>query len=205
VGALRSFAIAAALACPAPANAGPVERWSGHIAEASARFGIPASWIRRVMRAESGGQVMQHGRPIVSTAGAMGLMQLMPGTWRDMRLALGLGADPHEPHDNILAGSFYLRLMYDRFGYPGLFAAYNAGPARYAAWLFGGRPLPSETQAYVANVARAERAPDLVRGRTMTRPATLFAVAPATAGPPAAAAPLQRSGALFVKLGGSER
>lgn len=57
----------------------------------------------------------------------MGLMQLMPATWRDTRELLGLGADPHNAHDNILAGTFYLRPMYDRFGYPGLFAAYNAG------------------------------------------------------------------------------
>jgi hypothetical protein len=44
-------------------------------------------------------------------------------------------ADPHAPRDNILAGTLYLRLMYDRFGYPGLFGAYNAGPGRYASYL----------------------------------------------------------------------
>ena len=60
----------------------------------------------------------------------MGLMQLMPGTWSEMRLMLGLGGDPFEPHDNIMAGTAYLRMVYDRFGYPGLFAAYNAGPGR---------------------------------------------------------------------------
>ena len=202
--ALRSIAIAAALACAAPANAGPVDRWSSHIAEASARFGIPAAWIRRVISAESGGQLMQDGRPIVSSAGAMGLMQLMPGTWREMRSALGLGGDPYDPRDNILAGSLYLRLMYDRFGYPGIFAAYNAGPARYAAALYGGRPLPSETRAYVAKVARV-RAPDAIRGRIAPRPPTLFAVAPSAGRPAASAASLQPSGALFVELGGRAR
>lgn len=142
-----------ALVVASPAYAGPIERWRPHIDEASARFGIPAEWIERVMRAESGGRTALGGRPITSRAGAMGLMQLMPGTWAAMRARLGLGADPHAPRDNILAGTLYLRLMYDRFGYPGLFGAYNAGPGRYAAWLAGGRSLPAETRAYVAAVA----------------------------------------------------
>lgn len=93
---------------------------------------------------------MLGGRPIVSRAGAIGLMQLMPGTWSDMQKMLGLGDDPSDPHDNILAGAAYLRLMYDRFGYPGLFAAYNAGPRRYSAALASARPLPPETRAYIA-------------------------------------------------------
>jgi hypothetical protein len=95
------------------------------------------------------------GRPITSRAGAMGLMQIMPGTWAELRARLGLGADPHDPRDNILAGAFYLKLMYDRFGYPGLFGAYNAGPARYAAWLADRRPLPAETRAYLAQLGGA--------------------------------------------------
>lgn len=129
-----------------------LSRWGAHVREASARFGIPEDWIRRVMRAESGGRTMLEGRLITSRAGAMGLMQLMPGTWREMRAAHGLGADPHDPRDNIVAGTAYLRAMYDRFGYPGMFAAYNAGPARYAAHLATGRRLPTETVAYVAAV-----------------------------------------------------
>src|SRR3546814_21045489 len=50
----------------------------------------------------------------------------------------------------------YLRLMYDRFGYPGLFAAYNAGPGRYADHLSTGRPLPGETRAYLTALAGGE-------------------------------------------------
>src|SRR3546814_16843640 len=50
--------------------------------------------------------------------------------------------------------TFYLRLMYERFGYPGLFAAYNAGPARYAAHLRPGRTLPGETRSYLATLER---------------------------------------------------
>lgn len=149
-------ALAAALVARAsPAAADRLDRWAPHVAEASARFGIPDEWIRRVISAESGGRTTLAGRPIVSRAGAMGLMQLMPGTWRDMRARLGLGHDPHDPRDNILAGTAYLRLMYDRFGYPGLFAAYNAGPARYARHLATREPLPGETIAYMGAVAGA--------------------------------------------------
>jgi len=156
VAGLKAAALAACLALlawSAPAAADPLARWEPHIAEASARFGVPAEWIRRVMRAESGGRTTLAGRPITSRAGAMGLMQLMPGTWHEMRLRLGLGPDPHDPRDNILAGTAYLRLMYDRFGYPGLFGAYNAGPARYARHRATGRPLPRETVGYLAVVA----------------------------------------------------
>jgi len=70
-----------------------------------------------------------------------------------MRRDLGLGPDPDDPRDNILAGACYLRAMYDRFGYPGLFAAYNAGPARYAEHLATGRNLPGETVGYLQKVA----------------------------------------------------
>ena len=155
--ALKALALAFALlvATPAaadPSESDPVSRWRAEIAEASARFDVPVAWIERVMRAESGGQTMLRGRPIISRAGAMGLMQLMPATWAAMRAALGLGLDPHSPRDNILAGAAYLRAMYDRFGYPGLFAAYNAGPGRYAAYLASGRPLPGETRAYLATI-----------------------------------------------------
>lgn len=150
---LRFIVLAAALLPALPARADDVSRWRAPIEEASLRFGIPAAWIERVMDAESAGQTMLAGRPIVSSAGAMGLMQLMPATWAQMRRQLGLGSNPHEPRDNILAGTFYLRLLYDRFGYPGLFAAYNAGPARYAEHLETGRVLPGETRAYVAAIA----------------------------------------------------
>src|SRR3546814_19984775 len=80
----------------------------------------------------------------------MGPMQVMPGTYEDMRRAHGLGADPHDPRDNILAGTAYLRAMYDLYSYPGLFAAYNAGPERYGEYLRHGRSLPAETRTYPA-------------------------------------------------------
>ena len=182
-----SFLAPALLLVSAPAHAENVGRWRAHIEEASLRFGIPVSWIERVMRAESNGQTMLAGRPIRSRAGAMGLMQLMPGTWADLRRRLGLGNDPDEPRDNILAGTYYLRLMYDRFGYPGLFGAYNAGPGAYDDWLAGRRKLPGETVAYLANVTgrdapvvtnRPAPVPLFVVGREVTPPplSSLFVV-----------------------------
>lgn len=182
---VKTIAILILLFLPGPGRAESVEQWRPHITEASERFGIPSAWIERVMRAESGGRTRLGGRPITSHAGAMGLMQLMPGTWREMRAALGLGADPHNPRDNIIAGTAYLRLMHDRFGYPGLFAAYNAGPQRYARHLATGRPLPGETRAYVIKVAGRAMAtpsdPPSPRAATM-----LTRVAPTTAAGPRA-------------------
>ena len=167
-GALKGLACALFLIIPAIAGAQGIEsvgagrpdrsisrlvdRWSPHIREASRRFAVPEDWIRRVMRAESGRRTTVDGTPITSHAGAMGLMQLMPGTWAEMRLSHGLGPDPYDPRDNVLAGAAYLRAMYERFGYPGLFAAYNAGPTRHAEYLATGRRLPAETVAYSAVV-----------------------------------------------------
>jgi len=183
VAALRPLALAAALLAAAPAAAKPpkadaVSRWRAEIAEASARFGVPVAWIERVMRAESGGRTTLRGRPITSRAGAMGLMQLMPATWAAMRAAHGLGPDPHDPHDNILAGTAYLRAMYDRFGYPGLFGAYNAGPGRYAAHLAAGRALPAETRAYLAQVS-GER-PRVIRNAARPQDSIFVVLATAT-------------------------
>lgn len=154
MGALRSTLAAALLLAAAPLRADEVGHWRPLVAEASERFGVPAGWIERVMRAESGGRTRLDGRSIRSAKGAIGLMQLMPGTWSDMRARLSLGRDPDDPRDNIMAGTFYLRQLYDRFGYPGLFAAYNAGPARYEQYL-AGRPLPAETRAYLAGMGIA--------------------------------------------------
>lgn len=120
-----------------------------HIAEASQRFGIPAAWIIAVMRAESAGDIRA-----ISTAGAMGLMQVMPDTWAELRIRHRLGLDPYDPRDNILAGAAYLREMWDRYGNVGaMLAAYNAGPGRYDEYRLADRPLPAETRAYVASLA----------------------------------------------------
>lgn len=83
----------------------------------------------------------------------MGLMQIMPGTWEELRMKHHLGADPYQPRDNILAGAAYLRELLDRFGRNGFLAAYNAGPGRYEEHLLTGRPLPRETINYVRKLA----------------------------------------------------
>ncbi|MBV9526999.1 lytic transglycosylase domain-containing protein [Sphingomonas sp.] len=154
--ALRSLAAFALLVAPAATGAQPaadhVARWRPYIAEASSRFAVPAEWIEHVMRAESFGLTTLHGRPIRSKAGAMGLMQLMPATWTAMRNTYHLGTNPDDPHDNIIAGAAFLAMMRDRFGYPGMFAAYNAGAARYAAYLAGQSRLPRETVAYLGAI-----------------------------------------------------
>ncbi|MEI6986353.1 MAG: lytic transglycosylase domain-containing protein [Rhodospirillaceae bacterium] len=139
------------------------------IQKASMRFNMPEKWIRAVMAQESGGRTHINGQPIVSKKGAMGLMQIMPATWAYLRDAYKLGNDPFDPHDNIMAGTAYLREMYDQYGTPGFLAAYNAGPGRYQAHLRTQQPLPGETQRYVAMIApRLEGAqPD---GPSPTRP-----------------------------------
>jgi hypothetical protein len=85
--------------------------------------------------------------------GAIGLMQIMPDTYAELRARHGFGPDPFDPRDNILAGAAYLAEMRARYGAPGFLAAYNAGPRRYEEHLLRGRPLPSETQDYVARIA----------------------------------------------------
>jgi hypothetical protein len=80
---------------------------------------------------------------------AMGLMQIMPNAWAGSRSRHGLGVDPFDARDNILAGVAYLGEMHDRYGPSGFPAAYNAGPKRYEEYLATGRALPTETQLYV--------------------------------------------------------
>lgn len=177
-----------------------IDRWSVYIGEASTRFGIPEEWIRRVMRAESGGRTMLNGRPIRSRAGAMGLMQLMPRTWVEMRAVHGLGTDPHEPRDNILAGTAYLRAMYNRFGYPGVFAAYNAGPTRYAEHLASGRLLPVETLAYVAAAGRTPRGRSGALPRKPRSSGVFVALVSSRPPRPGEAQPPSAQNLLFVRL-----
>lgn len=148
-GLLASAIPVAAVAQPQSAErAATSDPYAAHIAEASQRFGIPVAWIRAVLRAESAGDPRA-----ISSAGAMGLMQIMPATWAELRVRHRLGGDVYDPRDNILAGTAYLRELHDRYGsVTAMLAAYNAGPGRYEASL-SGRPLPAETRAYVAAIA----------------------------------------------------
>ena len=104
------------------------------------------------MRVESGGKEFLNGDLITSGAGAMGLMQVMPETYDELRDRYNLGDDPFDPHDNIMAGVAYMREMYELYGSPGFLAAYNAGPARLDDYLANLRPLPDETRRYVAMI-----------------------------------------------------
>lgn len=124
--------------------------WRPYIDEASKRFDVPDAWIRAVMHQESGGHQFIAGTLTTSPVGAMGLMQLMPPTYDDMRVQYSLGPDAFEPHDNIMAGTAYVRQMYDIYGSPGFLAAYNTGPGRLDDFLTRNRPLPRETRQYVS-------------------------------------------------------
>ncbi|MFV3073376.1 lytic transglycosylase domain-containing protein [Niveispirillum fermenti] len=175
-------AVAQSASVERPAAAHP---YAAHIAEASQRFGIPEHWIVAVLRAESAGDVRA-----VSSAGAMGLIQVMPDTWAGLRVRYGLGRDPYDPRDNILAGTAYLREMFDRYGnVAAMLAAYNAGPGRYDEYLATGRTLPAETRAYVAALA------PILGGAAATDP-------PSSAPPPP---PDWREAPLFVMRPGDAR
>jgi len=129
-------------------------RWEPMIQQAAQKFHVPAQWIRAVMRQESGGRtVLSDNSPIASGAGAVGLMQLMPGTYSEMAAQYKLGNDPFDPLDNIYAGAAYLNWLHRKYGYPAMFAAYNDGPGHIEDHLHRGRPLPAETRGYIASIA----------------------------------------------------
>lgn len=131
----------------------PEDPWGPYIEEASRRFDVPGTWIRSVMMQESGGRLYdRNGQFTTSAPGAMGLMQLMPPTYDDLRSQYNLGDDAYDPHDNIMAGTAYIRQMYDLYGSPGFLAAYNDGPGSLDSYLRRGRALPRETRRYVAHV-----------------------------------------------------
>jgi soluble lytic murein transglycosylase-like protein len=126
-----------------PPGAAP---YAEHFRAAGTRHGVAPELLAAVAWTESGFQP-----EAVSPAGAMGLMQLMPGT------AAALGVDPMDPAQAIDGAARYLRQALDQFGDVAL-AAYNAGPG--AVQQYGGIPPFPETQAYVQKVlARLSGAP----------------------------------------------
>jgi soluble lytic murein transglycosylase-like protein len=159
-----------------------VRAYGDFITEAAHRFGIPATWILAVMQRESGGDPRA-----ISSAGATGLMQIIPTNWAELRGQYDLRAAPYDPHDNILAGAAYLREMHDRYGSPGFLAAYNAGPARYDAYLAGRRSLPDETRDYLATLT------PLVAKENVTAPIVVTSTGPS----------LWTAAPIFVALSGS--
>ena len=148
VGQIAASTVFETSACAqASARSKAIDRFGRFIDEASDRFAVPARLIRAVMQVESAGD-----ERATSPRGAMGLMQLMPGTWVELSVRYSLGLDPFDPRDNIFAGTAYLKEMHDRFGSAGFLAAYHAGPSRFEQHLATGQPLPTDTVAYVAAV-----------------------------------------------------
>lgn len=129
------------------AASNPSDPYAGFVAEAAKRFAIPERWIRAVIRVES-----RNDPSAISPKGAMGLMQIIPATWTELRTRHHLGEDVFDPRDNILAGAAYLAELHDLYGSPGFLAAYNAGPSRYEKHLVTGNPLPRETIDYMAKL-----------------------------------------------------
>lgn len=111
------------------------------IREAASAYGVPFALIKAVIRAES-----SFNPHVVSHAGAMGLMQLMPATAESLNCA-----DPFDPRDNIFAGTQYLKILGDRYnGDMNLvLAAYNAGSGAVAR--AGGVPFEN-TRRYIERV-----------------------------------------------------
>jgi len=146
----------------------PSDPWGPYIREASRRFDVPERWVRDVMRQESGGRATA-----TSPVGAMGLMQVMPGTYRELRGRYALGDDPYHPYDSIMAGTAYIREMYDLFGSPAFLAAYNAGPRRLENFLYNRGSLPAETRNYIARIG-----PGVLRASPVRRaPPEVYAAA----------------------------
>ncbi len=130
-------------------------------------------------------QVESRGDPrAMSPKGAIGLMQIMPTTYASLAARYGLGTDPWNVSDNIMAGAAYLRELYDRYGASGFLAAYNAGPGRWEDHLSGVRPLPGETVRYLSRLGPSIGA-DLVLGSSVSSQA---------------AAPSPRAAPIFVAL-----
>jgi hypothetical protein len=123
------------------------------LADAAAdKYGLPRELVRSVMAAESGMAVSA-----LSAKGAIGLMQLMPGT------AQVLGVNPYDPAQNVDAGARYLRDLLEKYNY-GLrhaLAAYNAGPG--AVDKYNGVPPYRETINYIVRIEKKLKAATVVR------------------------------------------
>jgi soluble lytic murein transglycosylase-like protein len=143
----RKPAMASATEAPVPARLTPLE-----LAESAAhKYSLPDAFVAGVMCAESG-----FNMAAISRKGAIGLMQLMPATARD------LGADPTKPNENADAGTRYLRDLLALYeGKPDqvvlALAAYNAGPA--AVDKYHGVPPFRETREYILRVLKAWNPP----------------------------------------------
>lgn len=126
-----------------------VEDYDPIIQQAAQEWNVDPNLLKAVMHQESGGNPTKNGKPITSSAGAGGLMQIMPGTAR------GLGvADVHDPSQAIYGAAKLLNQNLERYGNPThALMAYNANPDTVDAYIAGRGQLPVETQRYVPAVA----------------------------------------------------
>lgn len=154
---LRIFALALSLGSlfgcsqggflPGSPHTLPAARLSSLVESASRAYGVKPKLVYAVIAAESGGDPAA-----ISRAGAMGLMQLMPGTSTQYRVA-----NAFDPQSNVDGGVHYLRDLLRRYhgNVTYALAAYNAGPGLVDA--MHGVPAIPETRAYVARITAALR------------------------------------------------
>ena len=178
---MRRLGCAAAAVIIVVAGIGPVHAVSNgppfpgacrvHAPEAAVRSGLAVEVILRVMQAESA------GKPgVVSNKGAMGCMQIMPATWTYLSGRYGLGSNPYDARMNMIGGAMYLAELAHRFGWPGAYAAYNAGPGRYIRFSANGVALPPETVAYATRLGGAAAPASAAIERSRWQEARLFLV-----------------------------
>jgi hypothetical protein len=153
------------------------------VAQVEREYGLPSGSVDAVIYQESRGRMNA-----VSPKGALGLMQLMPGT------AAQLGVNPYDADQNIRGGARYLRQQIDRFGsIPLALAAYNAGPG--AVTKYGGIPPYRETQNYVATILSRWQPPALP-----TIPAAAAAAAAVAVAAVMPVAPIINDNAFFIEV-----
>lgn len=145
--------VGAEIVAPTQIPSPPTGTVRQHIQHAAAKYGISSDLVDAVAWQES-----RYNPRARSSAGAIGVMQLMPGTARTLGVT-----NPHDVRQNVAGGTAYLRQQLERFGnnVPLALAAYNAGPG--AVMKYGGIPPYRETQNYVRQIMRRLSAISLQR------------------------------------------
>jgi len=144
------------------ADASPIGMF---VEKTAVKYGVDPDFAKYVISKETG--TMKNAERAVSPKGAAGIMQLMPGTAKDMGVK-----DVFDPYQNIEGGIKYLAMLEKKYGDPKLVAiAYNWGPGNTDKWLKAGadaKKLPKETQMYIAGMAKGGAVKRYAKG-TMVR------------------------------------